>query len=344
MTKKNKILAGVLAGVLALGVAGAALVCCEPNKDKNPTENGSSQEMESSANQVTGDFGDILDEEVNVMPARMTFRQARAISGSSEYSSVTVQATVKPDNATNKNVAWSVAFVNSTSKWATGKSVTDYVTVKPQAEGSNIATVECLKPFGEQIKITVTSQSNANAKAECTIDFAKRILKAPLYVNSHENGYDHDATDFSIDALYLDINLDWKLWWDEPQPIYSDYTVDDTFETLFEIYPNEDVLEQFNQDTGFFAEPAVLEEDKDMDIIYDSLLYMLDGIDWTVPEHYNKANNWFMENPDKSLFTIRYQAAGTYSTYEAEVPIYLNSAALNVIVSSITLNQTNIVI
>lgn len=342
MTKKNKILAGVLAGVLALGVAGTALVCCEPNKDKKPTESGSSQQTESSANQVTGDFGDILDEEVNVMPARMTFRQARAISGSSEYSSVTVQATVKPDNATNKNVAWSVAFVNPTSKWATGKSVTDYVTVKPQAEVSNIATVECLKPFGEQIRITVTSESNPEAKAETTVDFAKHILKVPFDVQCFEENYSVMDKDFAMDALYLNVGLSWDLWIDEPACVYTDYTVDDDFDTVLEITCNEDVLAQFNADTGFFVEPATLERDETEGAIYGSLMSTLDGVNWNVLEYSNKLNNWFKENTDKAMFTLRYKAVGQYSTYEAEIPIFVNVDELSVIVTEIKLNQSTI--
>lgn len=344
MTKKNKILAGVLAGVLALGVAGTALVCCEPNKDKKPTESGSGQQTESSVDQVTGDFGDILDEEVNVMPTRMTFRQARVISGSSEYSSVTVQATVKPDNATNKNVTWSVAFVNPTSKWATGKSVTDYVTVKPQAEGSNIATVECLKPFGEQIKITVTSQSNTIAKAECTVDFAKRINQVLYDIRCEEKDYYKDENNFSADALYLDVGLDWELWLDSPNCIYTDYTINDVFEETFEIYSNEDVIEQFTADTGFFPVTAVLELDESEDAICGPLSYTLDGVDWDDPEYFNVLNDWFKQNTDKAMFTIHYKAVGQYSTWEAEVPIFVNIDQLSVLVTDITLNQSNMII
>lgn len=337
---KKKLLASILA--LSIVTTGAVTTAaCVGGSDKQPTN---TIQTGTSVGQVTDDTGTVMGDAVNAMPTRMTFRNARALTNASEYDSVTIQATVKPDNATNKNVTWSVAFVDPASSWATGKTVTDYVTVTPQSEGSNVATVECLQPFGEQIKITVTSQSNASAKAECTLDFAKRISKAPLYVHSHDNDYEHEAADFSDSALYLDISLDWKLWWDEPHPEYTVYTVDEDFECTFEIFTNEDVLAQFNADTGMFVEPAILEEDTSMDIIYDTLLNALDGVDWTVASHYNTLNNWLMSNTDKALFTVKYKAVGLYSTYEAEVPIYLDANALEVVVASIMLNQTNIVI
>ncbi len=131
----------------------------------------------------------VLDENGNeltsgvthAMPAQMTFRTAKSLAAAtptaqaaSEYDSVTLNATVKPDSATDKTVDWSIAWVNANSEWATGKTVTDYVTVTPQSDGSTTATVQCLQPFGEQIRVTVTSRMNTNATASCTVDFKAR--------------------------------------------------------------------------------------------------------------------------------------------------------------------------
>ena len=69
----------------------------------------------------------------------------------------TLTATITPDNATNKAVDWTVSFVNPAGAWASGKSVTDYVTVTPTSDGALTANVECLQAFGEQIKVSVTS-------------------------------------------------------------------------------------------------------------------------------------------------------------------------------------------
>lgn len=338
---KKKIIASILAAVTVLTGVFTAVACSSKDKEKETAN----VQTESSFNSVTDENGEVLDEEVNDMPTRMTFRNARMLTSSaSEYDSVTIQATVKPDNATNKNVSWSVAFVNSASTWATGKVVTDYVTVTPQAAGSNVATVECLQPFGEQIKITVTSESNKSVKAECTLDFAKRIISAPLQMDARDYGDYHVVADFSDDALYLDVELNQMLWWDEPHPEYSDYTVDDEFVCTFELVSNAETVAQLSADTGLPVVASSLKEDESMDIIYDTLLSALGGLEWPNTANYNILNNWLMTNTDKSLFTIKYQAVGQYSTYEAEVPIYLNAEALSVLVTSIALDQSNVVI
>ena len=87
----------------------------------------------------------------------------------------TLTATVEPADATDKTVDWSVAFVNPSSEWANGKTVTDYVTVTPASDGALTANVACLKQFGEQIKITVTARSNPAAYASCIADYRQKV-------------------------------------------------------------------------------------------------------------------------------------------------------------------------
>lgn len=128
---------------------------------------------------VTNENGEQLPSDETVpMPKAMTFRSAASLdTQEAAYDSVTLTATVKPDyDYVDKTVDWSVAFVNPASEWATGKTVTDYVTVTPTGDGALTATVQCLQPFGEQIKITVTSRDNPNAKADCTVDFSARNI------------------------------------------------------------------------------------------------------------------------------------------------------------------------
>lgn len=112
----------------------------------------------------------------------------------------TLTATITPSDATNKKVDWSIAFKNASSTWASGKTVTDYVTVTPSADGALTAVVACLQPFGEQIKVTVTSQDNAEAKAEVSVDYVKRLTGAGLSIGGNntvvcsESGTSYNVT------------------------------------------------------------------------------------------------------------------------------------------------------
>ena len=336
---KKKLLASILALSL-VATAGMSVAACVAFKDKPASETTQTQ---PSNDQVTDENGNALTETVNAMPARMTFRNARAISGEGEYEGVTIQATIKPDNATNKNVSWSVDFVNPNSDWAKGKDVGDYVAITPQSEGSNIATVECLQPFGEQIKITVTSLSNPNAKAESTVDFARRIVSVPFDVRCFEENYNLLNQDFSMDALYLDVGISWDLWIEEPACVYTDYTVRDDFSTVFEIIANENIVAQFTTDTGISPVLKTLSRDDGEGAIYGALSNILTEVNWNDSSAYNALNDWLAENTDKAMFTLRYKAVGEYSTYEAEVPIYLSTESLEVLVTEIILNQSNLI-
>ena len=138
-------------------------------------EDGGVQELPA----VDENGNEIPADEVVPMPQAMTFRTAKSLMATTAaegaaYDSVTLSATVKPDSAADKTVDWTVEFVNPSSEWATAKTVTDYVTVTPQSDGATVATVQCLQPFGEQIRVTVISRMNTEAKASCPVDFAAR--------------------------------------------------------------------------------------------------------------------------------------------------------------------------
>ena len=113
-------------------------------------------------------------------------------------------ATITPESATNKAVDWSVAFVNPASEWATGKTVTDYVTVTPTADGALTANVECKKAFGEQIKVTVTSRNNVEATAECTVDYARKILDYRLWGIGLDTNETSMLVDFDENEVLID--------------------------------------------------------------------------------------------------------------------------------------------
>lgn len=86
----------------------------------------------------------------------------------------TLTATITPADAANKKVDWSIAFKNASSTWASGKTVTEYATVTPSADGALTAVVENVAAFGEQIIVKATSRDNAEAYATCTVEYLQR--------------------------------------------------------------------------------------------------------------------------------------------------------------------------
>ena len=72
-----------------------------------------------------------------------------AANGISEQTDTAYEltASVYPSTATDL-FAWSVAFKNPSSAWASGKKVSSYVTVEPSGDDSLIATMVCKQPFG----------------------------------------------------------------------------------------------------------------------------------------------------------------------------------------------------
>ena len=149
----------------------------KPADDEKPDD-------ETPGGVVDGD-GNVMDPEaVNVMPAAMAFTSDKA------GNTVKITATITPENATNQGVIWSVAWKNPSSSWASGKTVTDYVTVTPDmsigGEYSKIATVTCVKAFSEQVIVTATAAGNTSVKKTCTADYEKRVLGIQSSTQSYE--------------------------------------------------------------------------------------------------------------------------------------------------------------
>lgn len=189
----------ILIAMLLLGMIGSWAVIL---KDKDNTNEG--KQPYSDTVVTDGEGNKMVSGEVYAMPANMIF-SATSAEPTNASEGIKLNATVYPETADNKAVDWEVSFVNSSSAWASGKNVSDYVKLVPESDGAAVATVECLKAFGERIKITVISRANPLAKAECVLDYARRILDTAVY--SIVKGY---LVDFGVNEVLIDmVNLDY---------------------------------------------------------------------------------------------------------------------------------------
>ena len=122
-----------------------------------------------------------------------------AANGVSEQadSVYTITATVTPANVTDPTVLWTAEWTNSASAWASGKAVTEYLSLTPSAN-TLTATLVCKKEFGEQAIITAKAKSNEDAAASCTVDYVKRItsvsITAPSKIAFSSSGNNYMVT------------------------------------------------------------------------------------------------------------------------------------------------------
>ncbi len=197
MKKKNKIISIILSGTFAMAAIGLGVGIGLKKPDKNPT----ADVVVPKEDIVSDNEGNKMNDGVfHKLPTAMLISQTPEKTEMSDdmKTSVNVVATITPDDAANKAVDWSVAFVNASSAWANGKTATDYITAEPTTDGALTAAITCKEAFGEQIKITVTSRDNPEASASCTVDYkqqfegyifsASQTGKTPTLDNSTKKG------------------------------------------------------------------------------------------------------------------------------------------------------------
>ena len=144
----------ILIAILMLGtVASLILSLGKKDKPEEPTENTGNLAVSTVANSPG-----------------IKLSATRAVS-ETEYNTVMLTATVMPEDVENKAVDWTIEWQVADSEFATGKTVTDYCTVTPTADGALTAKVRCLQPFEEYIDVKATTREGGYV-ATCTVTFA----------------------------------------------------------------------------------------------------------------------------------------------------------------------------
>lgn len=179
--KKSKVLNGIFGGILALVIAGgvaAVGVLSNGFKDWNKFKKDDTRQEQPMPPSEDSGGSDITAEASNgirLMSMKLAPMQyaAYGVAANAE-SAYTVTATVYPEDAANKLLDWTVSFKNASSTWASGKKVTDYVTVTPSSDGAMTAVVQNIEAFGEQVVVKVTSRDNTSAYATLNVEYLQR--------------------------------------------------------------------------------------------------------------------------------------------------------------------------
>ena len=188
--KKSKILNGVLGGLLALVVAGGvAFVGVLSNGFKNwdnikppAQEEPNTPEDDTTKGEASIENGESAGIRLMAMKIPVAEYKTYGVSVQAE-TAYTVTATVYPADAADQKVDWSVSFANASSTWASGKKVTDYVTVTPSSDGALTAVIQNVAAFGEQIIVKTTSRDNAEAYATLNVEYLQRTTGYTLTLN-----------------------------------------------------------------------------------------------------------------------------------------------------------------
>ena len=246
-------------------------------------------------------------------------------------------ATITPDNATNKVVDWTIAFVNPASEWATGKTVTDYVTVTPTADGALTANVESIKDFGEQVRVTVTSRDNTAVKANATVDYTQKLQSvkstfgSTVLSNGMTKSFDLNASGQAAETWTHDYTT-------------SDYTIADEYTTTVKISFADGVSAvesavgvAFTWD-GETITSGMPSFDK---TFFDKVFVTESGAVSANPTQYNKLVSAL--SAGVMLFKVEVSTTGEYGDKTDTYEVKVTSDGLNIRVEGIELGDTSII-
>ena len=185
MLKKFVVL---ISTVLTIALCCVGLIGC--NAGKNVEEN--------AVDEIFNNFDVVVDENTNVeniFEGTMLEPVLRLSSGTSVASangvSKTLTATVYPEDATNVEVDWSIAW-NSTAQLI-NEDISNYLILSVAEDGSRVCTVTCIKGFeGSSATVTVTTR-DGGYKDSCLCTY----VGAPTYMEIQMEG----QLDGSIDTF-----------------------------------------------------------------------------------------------------------------------------------------------
>ena len=219
-SKVKKVVGGIACGlalILVGGVCGGLLQHhynwgAEEKPPVEETPGGEEKPEDSGGGEVSTEAG--VSHGIRLAAVKLASSQYEDYGVSAQAETAyTLTATITPADAANKKVDWTIAFKNASSTWASGKTVTEYATVTPSADGALTAVVENVAAFGEQIIVKATSRDNAEAYATCTVEYLQRTTGYTLTLDGKalsENGAENlvqlDFMESKSAAVQISVN------------------------------------------------------------------------------------------------------------------------------------------
>lgn len=332
----SKFWTGFLAVLLVLVIAGAAAlvgVLSDGFKNWDKFKPDEEQTEEGGAIITEGEAHGMKLMSARIAPEDYA---ANGISPMAE-TAYSLTATIMPENATNKAVDWTIGFVDAESEWATGKTVTDYVTVTPTADGALTANVECVKDFGEQVRVTVTSRDNTAVKANATVDYTQKLQSvkstfgSTVLSNGMTKSFDLDASGQAAETWKHDYTT-------------SAYTIADEYTTTVKISFADGVSAVESAIGGKFtwAGETITSGMPSFDkTFFDKVFVTESGAVSANPTQYNKLVSAL--SAGVTLFEVEVSTAGEYGDKTDTYQIKVTSNGLNIRVEGIEVSDTNIV-
>ena len=176
---KKRIATMVVAMFTLVALCFSMVACSTPTTNQPNEPNNSTQETILAGGMQVGETQSSGIKLMSVAIPAASFEDY-GVAAIAE-TAVTINATIEPVDAANHGVDWSVSWSNPSSTWASGKTVTDYVSLSGSGKS---CTVACLQPFGQQIIVKATSQDNPDVSATCTLEYAQKVTAATLNIGN----------------------------------------------------------------------------------------------------------------------------------------------------------------
>lgn len=231
MAKKKGILKTLAVGALAVGVIGVGIgtayhfkdniknwfdniVNPEPTPTPTPTP-GTNEDVNHSSGGVYVDGKEIgKNDVVSYIPKTIKFTNvsSRTSDNAIVGSSVTINASVLPENATNKNITWSLAWdeqvlENSEKYEYDYNKINEYISIKSNDSYNNSITITLNHVIYDHVILTGKTADGAT----CSIDINMISLPAKISLALNQGTFTHNSdgitNTYNVEQVFLDDDI-----------------------------------------------------------------------------------------------------------------------------------------